>query len=152
MTGKEYMDIAIELSKKAVYPFGAIIVKDNEIIGRSDSNTATAKCAFAHAELIAIEDAMEQLGGYLCAEGGEGVTIYASSEPCVMCMGAILYTGISRLVYASTIEDSKEVVNAILVKAEDIVNSCANRNLEIVHEFERESAVKVLNEWSEKNQ
>lgn len=70
MTDKEYMDLAIELSGKAYYPYGAIIVKDNKIIGRSDSDTPVSKSAFSHAELRAIEDAMNHLGGHLCAEAG----------------------------------------------------------------------------------
>lgn len=149
MSDKEYMDIAIEISKKATYPYGAIIVKDNKIIGRSDSDTIASKSAFSHAELVAIEDAMEHLGGHLCAEGGKGVTIYSSCEPCAMCMGAILYTGIERLVYGATLEDSKEVVNEILAKAESVANACANRNIEIIHECQRDEAVKVLNNWRE---
>jgi len=148
---QEYMNIAIEISKKATYPYGAVIVKDNQIIGRSDSNTMVSKSAFSHAELVAIENAMEYLGGYLCAEGGKGVTIYSSCEPCAMCMGAILYTGIERLVYSATLEDSKEIVNDILIKAENVANACTNRNIEIIHEFEREKAVKILREWRSKN-
>lgn len=75
MTDKEYMDLAIELSNKAYYPYGAVIVKDNQIIGRSDAIVPVAQTEFSHAELSAIEDAMEQLGGHLCAEGGKEVTI-----------------------------------------------------------------------------
>lgn len=151
MTDKEYMAIAIELSKKAYYPYGAIIVRNNEIIGRSDTETPISKTAYSHAELRAIEDAMENLGGYLCAEGGEGATIYSSCEPCAMCMGAILYTGIERLVYGATLEDSKECVNAILAHCEDVAQSCTNRKIEIVPEFERENAVKVLKAWKSNN-
>lgn len=66
MTDKDYMNIAIELSKKAYYPYGAIIVKDNKIIGRSDKDVPVSKTAYSHAELRAIEDAMEHLGGMAC--------------------------------------------------------------------------------------
>ena len=151
MTDKEYMDLAIELSGKAYYPYGAVIVKDNKIIGRSDADVPISKTGFSHAELRAIEDAMEHLGGHLCAEGGKGVTIYSSFEPCAMCMGAILYTGIDRLVYGATLEDSKECVNEILAKSNDIANACSNRKIEIVPEFQREEAVKVLKRWKENN-
>jgi len=144
---KKFMDIAIEISKNSTFPYGAIIVKNNKIIGRSDSNTIVSKSEISHAELVAIEDAMEHLGGHLSAEGGKGTTIYSSCEPCAMCMGAILYTGVERMVYGATIEDSKECVNEILIKAEDIANSCTNRKIEIVKEFEREKAIEVLNEW-----
>lgn len=151
MTDKEYMDLAIELSGKAYYPYGAVIVKDNKIIGRSDADVPISKTGFSHAELRAIEDAMEHLGGHLCAEGGKEVTIYSSCEPCAMCMGAILYTGIDRLVYGATLEDSKECVNEILAKSNDIANACSNRKIEIVPEFQREEAVKVLKRWKENN-
>lgn len=151
MTDKEYINLAIELSKKADYPYGAVIVKDNKIIGRSDANTTVSKSGFSHAELRAIEDAMDHLGGHLCAEGGKGATIYSSCEPCAMCMGAILYTGISRLVYGATLEDSKECVNEILAHSKDVAAACSNRKIEIIPEFEREGAVKALKEWKENN-
>ena len=151
MTDKEYMNLAIELSSKAYYPYGAVIVKDNEIIGRSDTDVPVSKTGFSHAELRAIEDAMEHLGGHLCAEGGKDVTIYSSCEPCAMCMGAILYTGIDRLVYGATLEDSKECVNEILTKSNDVANACSNRRIEIIPEFQREEAVKVLKRWKENN-
>lgn len=151
MNDKEFMNLAIELSKKAYYPYGAILVKDGEIIGRSDSDTIVSKSPFSHAELRAIEDAMNHLGGYLCAEGGHGVTIYSSCEPCAMCMGAILYTGISRLVYGATLEDSLECVNDILAKSNDVAEACHNRKIEIVPEFQRSEAVKVLKNWKSNN-
>lgn len=151
MTDKEYMNLAIELSKKTDYPYGAVIVKDNKIIGRSDVNTTVSKSGFSHAELRAIEDAMDNLGGHLCAEGGKGATIYSSCEPCAMCMGAILYTGISRLVYGATLEDSKECVNEILAHSKDVAEACSNRKIEIIPEFEREEAVKTLKKWKENN-
>ena len=141
---EKFIDIAIELSKKAFYPYGAIIVKDGQIIGKSDANVPVSKTGFSHAELRAIEDAMQHLGGHLCAEGGKGCTIYSSCEPCAMCMGAILYTGIERLVYAATLEDSKECVNEILAKAEEVASSCKNRKIEIVKELHRDKAVEVL--------
>lgn len=141
---EKFIDIAIDLSEKSVYPYGAIIVKDGKIIGRSDRDVPVSKSAFSHAELRAIEDAMENLGGYLCAEGGKGCTIYSSCEPCAMCMGAILYTGIEKLVYAATLEDSKECVNEILAKAENVKNICKNRNIEIIKELHRDKAVKIL--------
>ena len=141
---EKFIDTAIELSKKAFYPYGAIIVKDGEIIGRSDAEVTVSKTGFSHAELRAIEDAMQHLGGHLCAEGGKGCTIYSSCEPCAMCMGAILYTGIDRLVYAATLEDSKECVNEILAKAEEVANACKNRKIEIVKELHRDKAAEIL--------
>lgn len=147
---EKFIDIAIELSKKAVYPYGAIIVKNGEIIGRSDSDVPVSKTAYSHAELRAIEDAMDHLGGHLCAEGGKDCVIYSSCEPCAMCMGAILYTGIEKLVYGATLEDSKECVNDILVKAQVVADNCKNRNIEIIKEIHRDKSVEVLKMKGEK--
>lgn len=144
---EKFIDIAIELSKKSIYPYAAIIVKNGEIIGRSDADVPVSKTVFSHAELRAIENAMEHIGGHLCAEGGKGCTIYSSCEPCAMCMGAILYTGIERLVYAATLEDSKKCVNEILAKAEDVADVCKNRKIEIIKELHRDKAIEVLKNW-----
>ena len=94
MTDKEYMGIAIEISKNSKYPYGAIIVKDNQIIGRSDNDNLVNKTLFNHGEMVAIEDAchgIPNLYGQL-----KDSTIYVSCEPCMMCMGAILYEEIER--------------------------------------------------------
>ena len=104
----KFMDIAIEISKNAKYPYGAIIVKDGKIIGRSDDETLMSKTMYSHAELMAIESACKNnsnLYGEL-----KGTTMYVSCEPCMMCMGAILYEEISRIVYATTIEDSNQYI------------------------------------------
>ena len=144
---KEFINMAIDLSRKADYPYGSIIVRNGKIIGRSDSTPPVSKSAFSHAELRAIEDAIKQLGGHLCAEGGKDCTIYSSCEPCLMCMGAIIYAGIGRLVYAATLEDSAFGVNEILVSSKEIAKFCKNRKLEIVAELERENAIQVMENW-----
>lgn len=69
-----------------------------------------------------------------------------------MCMGAILYTGIDRLVYGATLEDSEACVNEILAKSIDVAEACSNRKIEIVPEFQREDAVKVLKKWKSNTQ
>lgn len=53
-------------------------------------------------------------------------------------------TGIEKLVYAATLEDSKECVNEILAKAEDVAKACTNRKIEIIKELHRDKAVEVL--------
>ena len=84
MRDLEYMDIAVEIAKKGVFPYGAIIVKDGKIIGRSDDDTLINRGMFTHAELSAIESASRDKNLY-----GElkGATLYTTCEPCMMCMG-----------------------------------------------------------------
>ncbi|MCI8411401.1 MAG: NUDIX domain-containing protein, partial [Clostridia bacterium] len=100
---KYYIDIAIEISKNAKYPYGAIVVKDGEIIGRSDDKTLMETSMYSHAELEAIESASKNKNLY---GDLKGATMYVSCEPCMMCMGAILYEEFSKIVYAATLQDS----------------------------------------------
>lgn len=148
MTDKEYIDIAIEISKNAKYPYGAIVVKDNEIIGRSDDDTFMSKSMYSHAELMAIESACKDnknLYGEL-----KGATMYVSCEPCMMCMGAILYEQFGRLVYASTIEDSdKYICKEVICNTEELAR-VANSKIEVVPELNRDSATQVLKEYEYK--
>ena len=147
MTDQEYMDIAIKISEKSKYPYGAIIVKNNKIIGRSDNNSKVSSTPFCHAELSAIEDALKntsQLDG-LSQSNLCGTTIYSTCEPCPMCMGAILWGNISKLVYGATIEDSsKYYTTEVFLSAQSLVDNCKNREIEIISEVKREKAIEIL--------
>ena len=139
MTDEEYMQIAIDISKRAKTPYGAIVVKDDKIIGRSDN--IDSKELYHHAEYKAIQDAItnKRLHNQLV-----GATIYSSCEPCLMCLGAILYEGISKLVFGAKIEDShKYYCPEVLISCKDVVNITKNANLEIVN-IMREEAVEVF--------
>ena len=107
---KYFMNIAIELSKTGKYPYGAIVVRDGKIIGRSDSLTNVSKTIYSHAQLVAIEDA---LNGKNLMDGLIGCTMYSSCEPCLMAMEAILYSGINKLVYGINIEASNLYYNHV---------------------------------------
>jgi len=148
MTDNQYIDIAIEISKKAKFPYGAIVVKNNEIIGRSDDDTLIGKSMFSHAELMAIESACKNKNLY-----GElkGATMYVSCEPCMMCMGAILYEKFDRLVYASTIEDSDQYIcKEVICDIKELAN-LANSKIDIASEVNRKQAVEVLKNYKYKH-
>ena len=136
---EKFIDIAIEISKNAKYPYGAIVVKDNKIIGRSDDKIPVEKTIFAHAELKAIESASKNLYGDL-----EGATIYISCEPCMMCMGAILYEKITRIVYSATLEDSNRYYCPEILTNIDELLKYSKNEVEIVKGLHREKAVEVL--------
>ena len=145
MNDEQYINITIEISKNSKYPYGAIVVKDDEIIGRSDDNTIISKTMYSHAELMAIESACknnENLYG-----GLKGSTMYVSCEPCMMCMGAILYEQFDRLVYASTIEDSDEYICKEVICSSEKLAKMTNSRIEIVPELNREKAIEVLKKY-----
>ncbi|MED0678687.1 tRNA adenosine(34) deaminase TadA [Aneurinibacillus thermoaerophilus] len=101
MSDEYYMGLAIEEAKKAEalgeVPIGAVIVRDSKVVGRGYNLRETAKDPIAHAELIAIKEASETLGGWRLL----GTTLYVTLEPCPMCAGAIVQARIPRVVYGA---------------------------------------------------
>ena len=141
MNDEKYIDIAIDISEKAKYPYGAIIVKDDEIIGRSDDKTLMETSMYSHSELEAIESASKNKNLY---SDLEGATLYTSCEPCMMCMGAILYEGISKIVYAATLQDSNDYYCPEMITDIDVLAKYANNDIEIIKELHRDKAVEIL--------
>ena len=141
MTDEQYIDIAIEISKTAKYPYGAIIVKDDVIIGRSDDKTITENSMYSHAELEAIESASKNKNLY---GDLKGATLYVSCEPCMMCMGAILYEGISKVVYAATLQDSNDYYCEEIITDIDVLSKFAKERIKIIKGLHRDKAIEVL--------
>jgi len=100
-TDIDFMQLALELAKKAAdageVPVGAIIVKDDVIIGRGANTPISTHDPTAHAEIIAMRQAAEHLGNYRLIE----CTMYVTLEPCAMCAGAIQHARIAKLVYGA---------------------------------------------------
>jgi len=83
-------------------PFGALVVRDGEVIARGWNRVPSSCDPTAHAEIVAIRAACEALGDFRLS----GCTIYSSCEPCPMCLGAIYWARLERLVFAATREDA----------------------------------------------
>ena len=106
---EEFMRKAIALSienvKNGGGPFGAVIVRDNEIVA-TGVNRVTANCdPTAHAEVSAIREAAGKLGTFDLS----GCEIYTSCEPCPMCLGAIYWAHLDKMYYGNTKSDAKEI-------------------------------------------
>lgn len=94
---------AVELSRERMLagaggPFGAVVVLDGEIVGEGWNRVTSALDPTAHAEVVAIRAACERLGRFELS----GLTIYSSCEPCPMCLAAIYWARLDRLVYANS--------------------------------------------------
>lgn len=98
----EYMHHAIGLARQAweagEVPVGAVVVKEGEIIGRGFNTPISRHDPTAHAEIMALRDAAENLGNYRLP----GCALYVTLEPCAMCMGAIFHARIARVVYGAS--------------------------------------------------
>ena len=96
-----FMDLALALAKEAAaegeVPVGCVIVRGDEIVGRGRNRRETGKTALGHAEIEAIAQACETLGGWRLWE----CTLYVTLEPCPMCAGAIINARIPRVVYGA---------------------------------------------------
>lgn len=95
------MTLAIEQAKKALalgeVPVGCVVVKDDIIVGQGYNTRETAKHSMGHAELMAIDQACKELGGWRLF----GCTLYVTLEPCPMCMGAIINSRIDTVVFGA---------------------------------------------------
>jgi tRNA(Arg) A34 adenosine deaminase TadA len=85
-------------------PFGAIIVKNGEIVGRGNNKVTSTNDPTAHAEMVAIRDACKNLNSFQL----DDCIIYSSCEPCPMCLGAIYWARPAKLVFASSREDASD--------------------------------------------
>ena len=103
MNDEHFLRQAITLAERAVrdgigQPFGAVVVQDGRIVGEGCNLVPSTHDPTAHAETVAIRDACHKLGTTTL----EGCTIYASCEPCAMCLAAIHLARITRLVFAAS--------------------------------------------------
>jgi tRNA(Arg) A34 adenosine deaminase TadA len=107
---KTFMRRAIALSRQKMEenhggPFGAVIVKDEKIIGEGWNRVTSSADPTAHAEVTAIRAACQSLGDFKL----EGCEIYTSCEPCPMCLAAIYWARIGKIYYANTRKDAAAI-------------------------------------------
>lgn len=86
-------------------PFGSVIVKDGKIIGRGHNRVVKNQDPTCHGEIEAIHDACKNLGTFDLS----GCTLYTTSEPCPMCLGAILWANIDRVFQGCNISDAEKI-------------------------------------------
>ena len=127
MNDAYFMNEAIKEALKArelmEVPIGAIIVKDNQIVGRGYNKKETEKDATLHAEIIAIKDACKNLGGWRLPN----CTMYVTLEPCAMCTGALVNARVDRLVIA-TRDEKTGACGTVLNIAQ---TSCLNHKIDV---------------------
>lgn len=148
---KDFMRRAIALAKEGMKnnaggPFGAVVVKDGEIIAEGYNRVTSKNDPTAHAEVVAIRIACEKLKTFQLT----GCTIYTSCEPCPMCLGAIYWSRPDKVYYACNKLDAAEIefddqfiYNELDVNIED-------RKIKF-NQILRDEALEVFNLWAEKN-
>jgi tRNA(adenine34) deaminase len=101
MSDENYMREALLLAKQAAdageVPVGAIVLKDGEIVGRGSNAPISRYDPTAHAEIIALRDASQQIRNYRLV----GCELFVTLEPCLMCVGAMFHARIARVVFGA---------------------------------------------------
>lgn len=123
-------------------PFGSVIVRDGQIVGKGFNMVTSTNDPTAHAEVVAIRDACRNLGTFQL----DGCTLYASCEPCPMCLGAIYWARPSRVVYAAQHADAASVGFDDQFIYEEIDKPHEHRHIPM-HQLLRDEAEAVFKEW-----
>lgn len=111
MTDEDLMRRAIALSVEAAArpgcePFGAVVARDGAILGEGYNRSAESLDPTSHGETEAIRDACRRLGTLDLS----GATVFTSTEPCPLCVSTMKLTGIARVVYAASLDDSSDTL------------------------------------------
>ena len=94
---REALRLADEAGQRGEVPVGAVVVIDEEIIGRGNNATIRENDPTAHAEMLALREAAKTVGSYRLT----GAALYVTMEPCAMCAGALVTARVSRLVFGT---------------------------------------------------
>lgn len=111
-----FMRLALEEAALGDYPFGAVIVREGEVLARGRNLGKQEQDPTAHGEMVAIRR-------FLAAHGPDklkGTTLYTSGESCPMCMGAIIWCGIARVVFGASIAQLATKIGQIMVTDAEI--------------------------------
>lgn len=146
---EKFMQQAIDLSIESVAngggPFGAVIVRDGEVIAIG-TNRVTASCdPTAHAEVSAIRSACAKVGDFKL----KGCTVYSSCEPCPMCLSALYWAGVERIFYGNTKQDAKAINFDDSFIYDQIALGNSERSIPCIN-IMREQALAGFKAWEEK--
>jgi tRNA(adenine34) deaminase len=111
-----FMRMAIDEARAGDFPFGAVIVRDGAVIARGRNLGRTERDPTAHGEMVAIRRCLAEHGPAAL----RGSTLYTSGEPCAMCMGAIIWCHLGRLVFAASIAQLATKIDQIMITSADL--------------------------------
>lgn len=122
-----FMRLAIAEAALADFPFGAVIVREGAVVSTGRNLGRTTNDPTAHGEMVAIRRFVASRP----ADELKGATLYTSGEPCPMCMGAILWCGLGRVVYAASIEELATKLGQIMLSSQAVADAAPFANIAI---------------------
>ena len=182
MDKRKFMEEATRLATESVEkgwggPFGAVIVRDGEIIGRGQNRVLLTGCPVYHAEITAIMDASAHLNpkALLGSDYGagtilemipreqgspdpvperarmlKGCSIYINGAPCPMCMSAIYWSRIDNVYFAASLKDTSAIGFDDAFQYEDFALPWSKRRIKVTENFERDVGLKAYRAWENK--
>lgn len=146
---ERFMRMAIDLSVANVAngggPFGAVIVRDGEVMATGVNRVTATNDPTAHAEVNAVRAACAAVGDFKLT----GCTVYSSCEPCPMCLSALYWAGVARIFYGNTKADAKAIEFDDSFIYDEIALDCSERSIPCVN-FMRNEALTAFRAWSAK--
>ena len=138
---ERFMRIALDEARRADFPFGAVIVRDGREVVRGRNLGRRTNDPTAHGEMVAIRHA---IGAHQGGRILKGATLYTSGEPCAMCMGAILWCGFGRLVFAASLQQLATKIDQIMIPSADIAAKASFAPISITGGVLAEEAMKLF--------
>jgi tRNA(Arg) A34 adenosine deaminase TadA len=148
--------LAIDLSRRNVQhrtggPFGAAVFsRDGRLLGVGVNRVVPTSCSAAHAEVLALATAQQRTQSYRLNAGGSRITLAASSQPCAMCFGALMWAGIDELLVGASSEDVQTLARFDEGPLPaDWVGELERRGIAVQQGLMRDHARDVLREYGE---
>ncbi|MBP5688261.1 MAG: nucleoside deaminase [Muribaculaceae bacterium] len=148
-TDKKFIKMACELASDNIDngggPFGAVIVKDGEVVATGCNRVTATNDPTAHAEINAIREACNKLENFKL----DDCVIYSSCEPCSMCLSAIYWAGISKVYYANTKLEATAIDFDDNFIYEEIGKRYEHRSIPFIHVVDK-NAIDHFEKWASK--
>lgn len=146
---RKWMEMAARLSEENIRrgggPFGAVIVRDGELVATGVNTVTLTNDPTAHAEVNAIRRA--------CADENtfslKGCTVYSSCEPCPMCLSALYWAGVSKIYYGNTQEDADRIDFSDKFIYDELARPKSERRIPTVHIADA-GTIRAFEEWAAK--
>ncbi len=139
---RKAIDLAIASIRKGGGPFAAVITLNDNIVSAAGNRVVLTGDPTAHAEILAIREASVKLKTHNLS----GCVLYTTCEPCPMCLGAVYWAGIKKVVYASNRHDAAEAGFSDNSIYKEVILEPSNREIEFLR-IDDPAAKKVFETW-----
>jgi len=137
---ERFMRMALDEARQGDYAFGCVITRDDEVIARGRNLGKTNDDPTAHGEMVAIRRCLADHGSAAL----RGATLYTSGEPCVMCIGAIVWCGIGRVVFAASVPQISSLMNQIMITNAEVAARAKWDQIKITGGLFADEAMRLL--------